>query len=1011
MQMDNCTFVKVTGSGNPAVKYGIEITGAQMGINFQALSTDFEVDHLNVHHTGCVGIVAKTDPTCESNTWRGNFTMKNTIFHDNLLTNTGCEGFYIGNSHYDSGVGKTCNGTSLTVKEHDVVNVQVYNNTLQNIGNDGIQIGSAVSGCVVHHNTVTNYGSLNNYGHTNGFQAGGGTTGAKVYDNIIDTGNGYCFWDSGGGGMYYNNIARNGLLGGFSMIDYAGAYAPTGFLIANNTLVNCKDMAVIMYSEGPPTSRIVNNIFVTNQSTYAYVKYNSPTAQARTVDSNNLKTNVIGNVKFADAAAMDYHLLAGSPAIDAGTDMKSYGVTVDKDDNARSATFDIGAYEFKSTGNVAPVANAGADKSLTSPPSTIAITGTASDPDGTISAYAWTKVSGGTATMTNATTATVTLSGLVAGTYVFRFTVTDNAGATASDDVTVTVTANNPPTVSAGADKTFGVPPSSGTITGTATDADGSIASYAWTKVSGGAATMTNGNTATLSLSNLVAGTYVFRLTVTDNGGATASDDMTLTVLANVVPVVNAGADKSITTSSVVLSGTATDADGSIASYAWTKVSGGAATLTNANTATVNLTGLVTGTYVFRLTATDNSGAAVSDDVTVTAAIPNVLPTASAGADVALTAPANTTPLAGTAADVDGTITSYAWTKVSGGTATLTNASAQTASVTGLSTGTYSFRLTVTDNGGATASDDVTVTVSNNVTGRFNFTPTAANVSGWVDLVGAPHASVISATDPASGIMVSSVSTTQWSPVNYGSLTTSYNGGVTNGTVQPSKVVSTNWFCYNAAYGATVNGVVQGDNLKVSKLDPTHEYTLQMGASRASGNGTADQYGTFEYRVNGTNIKTLMVTNNASTQVEYTNIKPNAQGEIGLSARKVSGSAMNFGYIGWLVVIDLTQARATGVAVRMATETAPETNTFTEAESAPVEEGVAATDNFVFLNQQYPAGYEYAVVIFDGDGNRVYQGKWNEEMYAQIFTPGNLYIYHVLQNGRKIDTGKTAVIQ
>ena len=47
---------------------------------------------------------------------------------------------------------------------------------------------------------------------------------------------------------------------------------------------------------------------------------------------------------------------------------------------------------------------------------------------------------------------TTTLTNLVQGTYVFRLTVTDNSGATATDDVTVTVNAaaNQPPTANAG---------------------------------------------------------------------------------------------------------------------------------------------------------------------------------------------------------------------------------------------------------------------------------------------------------------------------------------------------------------------------------------------------------------------------------------------------------------------------------------------------------------------------------------------------------------------------------
>jgi len=66
----DCDNFRFTGSGNPAVEYGIEITGAQQGINLHEFSTDFEVDHLYVHDTGSCGIVCKTDPTCDPASWR-----------------------------------------------------------------------------------------------------------------------------------------------------------------------------------------------------------------------------------------------------------------------------------------------------------------------------------------------------------------------------------------------------------------------------------------------------------------------------------------------------------------------------------------------------------------------------------------------------------------------------------------------------------------------------------------------------------------------------------------------------------------------------------------------------------------------------------------------------------------------------------------------------------------------------------------------------------------------------
>jgi hypothetical protein len=122
----------------------------------------------------------------------------------------------------------------------------------------------------------------------------------------------------------------------------------------------------------------------------------------------------------------------------------------------------------------------------------------------------------------------------------------------------------------------------------------------------------------------------VFRLTVTDNGGATGFDDVTVTVnpdpSVNRLPVVNAGADKAIIlpVNTLVLTGTASDNDGTVASYLWTKQSGPAATLVGANSASLTVNDLVLGNYVFRLTVTDNKGETAFDEVTVTVTNPVV---------------------------------------------------------------------------------------------------------------------------------------------------------------------------------------------------------------------------------------------------------------------------------------------------------------------------------------------------------------------------------------------------
>ena len=369
--------------------------------------------------------------------------------------------------------------------------------------------------------------------------------------------------------------------------------------------------------------------------------------------------------------------------------------------------------------NSRPVVKAGADKNVTLPASNVEFQGEATDPDGKIVSLQWTQTGGNKVTLSNATSTHLRVSDLEAGTFTFRLTAKDDDGATAFDEVKLTVQegSNKQPDVDAGGDQTITLPQNSVTLKGSANDDDGKITSYRWTKVSGPSAQMQGAESPTLTASSLTRGTYVFRLTVKDDKDASASDDVTVVVKdnENKAPVVDAGSDRTIKlpTNSTQLSGTARDDDGEITSWKWDKVAGPGATMQGAGSQTLNLSALQEGTYRFRLTVKDNDGATASDEVSVTVqSADNKAPVVNAGSDHTLKLPANSVRLTGTARDDDGEITSYRWTKVNGGNATLSGAETPNLMVSDLAAGTYVFRLTAHDNDGANASDDVVVRVN-----------------------------------------------------------------------------------------------------------------------------------------------------------------------------------------------------------------------------------------------------------------------------------------------------------
>lgn len=186
--------------------------------------------------------------------------------------------------------------------------------------------------------------------------------------------------------------------------------------------------------------------------------------------------------------------------------------------------------------NQSPMANAGSPQIITLPSNSVTVTGSGSDPDGSISAYAWTKISGPSQfTIASPSQAQTSINNLVQGSYQFQLRVTDNQGATGIANITITVNpaaaSNQPPVANAGPDQNITLPANSVNLNGSGTDPNGSIASYAWTKISGPSQfTISNSSIRNPSVTNLTAGTYDFRLTVTDNQGASASDNINIIV-------------------------------------------------------------------------------------------------------------------------------------------------------------------------------------------------------------------------------------------------------------------------------------------------------------------------------------------------------------------------------------------------------------------------------------------------------------------------------------------------
>src|SRR6188768_4001017 len=188
--------------------------------------------------------------------------------------------------------------------------------------------------------------------------------------------------------------------------------------------------------------------------------------------------------------------------------------------------------------NKPPIAVAGADQVITLPTDSVLLDGrTSSDPDGIISEWLWTKISGPASfNIIKPTDSLTKVKALVAGTYLFELKVTDNGGLYTKDTMRIIVdpvlTTNHPPIANAGPDQIFSLSTNTVNLDGSgSTDPDNNITSYSWSKISGPSSfSIANANAVQTQVTNLTAGIYEFELRVVDAGGLFSKDTLRITV-------------------------------------------------------------------------------------------------------------------------------------------------------------------------------------------------------------------------------------------------------------------------------------------------------------------------------------------------------------------------------------------------------------------------------------------------------------------------------------------------
>uniref|UniRef100_A0A671LD44 Dyslexia-associated protein KIAA0319-like protein n=1 Tax=Sinocyclocheilus anshuiensis TaxID=1608454 RepID=A0A671LD44_9TELE len=320
---------------------------------------------------------------------------------------------------------------------------------------------------------------------------------------------------------------------------------------------------------------------------------------------------------------------------------------------------------------------------------------------------------------------TLKLSKLTVGLYEFEVVV-DGDGAHGEGYVNVTVKpeprVNKPPVaVVSPKYQEISLPTSSTVIDGSQSTDDDKVVSWHWEEVKGPLREeKASGDTAILTLTNLVPGNYAFSLTVTDSDGAQNSTQAMLLVnkATDYRPTANAGPNQVITLprNYITLYGNQSTDDHENLSHEWSlspESKGKVVEMQGVRTPILQLSAMQEGDYTFQLTVTDSSGQQDTAQVTVIVQPENNKPpVADAGPDKELTLPVDRTTLDGSKSSDDQKIATYHWTKTKGPEGVkIDNADTAVAVVTGLQEGEYIFTLTVTDERKLDNSDTVSVIV------------------------------------------------------------------------------------------------------------------------------------------------------------------------------------------------------------------------------------------------------------------------------------------------------------
>ncbi|MCI0552025.1 MAG: right-handed parallel beta-helix repeat-containing protein, partial [Anaerolineae bacterium] len=400
-----------------------------------------------------------------ANTWRGVEISQCSYIEINGFEITDSNPLYRSDNFKDYSQGRSHDGIKLNGDPRSDIGpsfIRIVNNHIHHTGSNSILGGGPYNEFINNH---IHHSGLSKLGY--GMYINGGD-GIIIRDNHIHDAYGFGIHVFDSSNLWSQYVIENNLIHNNGRLDYGKGYVkPAGerkgdgiiaygneHIIRNNIVYDNINWGIRTRSA---YSLVVNNTLYNNglQGIYAYnsidaIVRNNIAYQNRGEDGysgdyyigpGNIQDHNLFSInpKFVDAAKGDFHLQAGSPAIDAGIPISGFKTDVGGTIRPQGTGWDIGAYEYGGVKqNTSPKAKIAADALGGEAPLTVDFDGSQSiDLDGFIQSYLWNFGDGQASQAQNPPPHTFAS----AGQYLVTLAVTDNSGAIGRDSITVSVVA------------------------------------------------------------------------------------------------------------------------------------------------------------------------------------------------------------------------------------------------------------------------------------------------------------------------------------------------------------------------------------------------------------------------------------------------------------------------------------------------------------------------------------------------------------------------------------------